>query len=74
MEHERAIQKLIDGKFINLASESTFITAFRSVFKCGSVQLAERMLLNDSYSKIEQLNNSILMLHTTVPKITGLPF
>ena len=54
-EHVKAIQKLIDAKIINLLSERTFLAAFSFAFKYGSVRLAKRMLLNDSYSKIEQL-------------------
>jgi len=55
VEHTEAVQKLIDRNFINLTPESTFLAAFRFAFKRGSVELAERILSNDIYSKIEQL-------------------
>jgi len=55
LEHGKVILSLIDRNFINLTLESTFLAAFDFAFKRGSVLLAERILLNDSYSKIEQL-------------------
>jgi len=53
VEHTKAIQKLIDGNFINLTAESTLLAAFDFAFKRGSVELAEKILSN--YSRIEQL-------------------
>jgi len=53
--HAKAIQKLIDENVIDLKSHSTFRAAFHFVFKQGSVELAERMLLNNNYSKIRKL-------------------
>jgi len=55
MEHAKTIQKLIDQKIINLTSGTTFLAAFAFAFKRGSVDLAERMLSDESYSNIEQL-------------------
>ena len=54
-QHAKAIEKLIDGSFINLTVESrpTFLEAVDFAFKRGSVQLAKRMLSNDSFSRIE---------------------
>jgi len=54
LENAKAIQKLMDENVINLTSESTFLAAFRYAFKRGPVELAERILSNESYSKIEQ--------------------
>jgi len=51
----KTIEKLIDGKFINLTSENTFLAAFDFAFRRGSVELAEKILSSDSYSQIEQL-------------------
>ena len=55
VEHTGAVQKLIDRNFINLTPERTFRAAFDFAFKHGSVELAQRMLSNDSYPEIEQL-------------------
>ena len=57
VEDATAIQKLIDGNVINLTSANTFLAVFGFAFKRGSLELAERMLWNESYrySKIEQL-------------------
>jgi len=50
------MQKLIDGNFINLTSETTFLAAFDFAFKrAGSVELAGRILSYDSYPQIGQL-------------------
>jgi len=54
-EHAKAIEKLIDGNFINLAVENIFLAAFDFAFRRGSVELAEKILSNKSYSQIEQL-------------------
>jgi len=54
-EHAKAVQTLIDQNHINLTSESVFLATFSFAFKRGSAELAERMLFNNSYSKIEQL-------------------
>jgi len=53
-EHARAVQKLIDQQLIKLTSRNTFLAAFDYVFKHGSVELAEKMLLNDAYWKTEK--------------------
>jgi len=55
VEHAKAVQKLIDMNLIDLASENTFLAAFGFAFKRSSLELAERMLSNDSYSKLKQL-------------------
>jgi len=55
VEHTKTIHKLIDMHLIDLASENTFLAAFGFAFKRGSLELAERMLSNDSYSKLKQL-------------------
>ena len=55
VEHARAIQNLIDKHIIDLTPESTFLAAFSFAFKRGSIELAERMLSNHSYSEINQL-------------------
>ena len=55
VEDTKTIQKLINQQIINLTSESIFLAAFSFAFKRGSVELAERMMSIDSYSKIEQL-------------------
>jgi len=54
-EHAKAVQTLIDQNRINLTSESVFLATFSFAFKRGSAELAERLLFNDNYSKIEQL-------------------
>jgi len=56
-EHAKAIQKLIDQNFIDLTAVDVhvFLEAFNFAFKRGSVELAERMLSNESYSKIDDL-------------------
>ena len=56
-EHATAIQKLIDRNFIKFTSGSRFLAVFGFAFKRGSLELAERMLWNESYwySKMEQL-------------------
>jgi len=71
MQHAKVIQKLIDEKIINLTSESTFMAAFDFAFKHGSFEVAQRVILNDSFQK---LKNFILKLHITVQRITGLIF
>jgi len=55
VEHTNVIQKLMNQNVINLTSENIFLAAFDFAFKCGSVELAERMLWNQSYSKIDKL-------------------
>ena len=55
VEHATAIQELIENNLINLASENTFLAAFKYAFQHGSVELAERMLWNESHQKTEQL-------------------
>lgn len=55
MEHAKTIQKLIEKNLINLTSERVFLAAFGYAFKRGSVELAERMLLYDRYTKMDQL-------------------
>jgi len=58
-EHANVIQKLVDENFINLTSEITLLAVFDYAFRRAcSVELAERILsflLNDGYSRIEQL-------------------
>ena len=54
-EHAKTVEALIDQNIINLTSERVFLAAFRFAFTRGSVELAERLLSNDSYSKIDQL-------------------
>jgi len=54
-EHANAIQKLIDGNFINLSVESTFLAAFEFAFQRCSVELGEKILWSDYYLQIEQL-------------------
>jgi len=55
-EHTNAIEKLINGNFINLTVENTFLAAFDFAFQRGSkIELAEKILLNESYSQIEEL-------------------
>jgi len=54
--HAKTMQKLIDGNFIDLTSEATFLAAFDFAFKlAGSVELAERILPYDIYPQIEHL-------------------
>ena len=55
MEHAKTIQNLIDKNLINLTSERVFLAAFGYAFKRGSVELAERMLLYDRYTKMDQV-------------------
>jgi len=55
-EHAEGMQKLIEENLINLTSENTFLAAFDFVFKrASSVELAEKILSNDSYSQFEHL-------------------
>lgn len=54
-EHTKTVQMLIDQNIINLTPENVFLAAFGFAFKRGSIEFAERMLSNDSYSKIGQL-------------------
>ena len=54
-ENAEVIQKLVDENFINLTSENTFLAAFDFAFRRGSVELAEKLLSNDSHSQIEHL-------------------
>ena len=55
-EHAKAVQKLIDKNIVKLTSESTCVAAFSFAFRCGSLEQAEKMLLNDDRcSKIKQL-------------------
>jgi len=56
-EHAEAMQRLIDGYFINLTSNDTFLAAFDFAFKRGSDELAETVLSNGGYLQIEQLYN-----------------
>ena len=42
--HSEAIKRLVNGNFINLTSQSTFLAAFHFAFKHGSSELAERLL------------------------------
>ena len=55
VKHAKTMQKLIDGNFINLTAENTFLAAFHFTFKRGSLDLAKRILSYDSYPQIEQL-------------------
>ena len=55
LENATAVQKLMDQNIIDLTSENMVIATFGFAFKCGSVELAKRMLSIDSYSKIDQL-------------------
>ena len=55
LQHAKVIQKLFDENFINLTSESTFMATFDFAFKHGSFEVAQRVILNDSFSKIEKL-------------------
>jgi len=54
-EHAKAVQALIDQNIINLTSESVFLAALSFASKFGLVELTDRMLLNDSWSKTDQL-------------------
>jgi len=54
-EHVILIRRLIDGNFVNLTSENTFLAAFDFAFQSGSVEMAEEILSGDGYSQIEQL-------------------
>ena len=55
VEHAKAIQKLIDANVVNMSHESTFMMAFNFAFKQGAVELAERILSSDTFSKQEHL-------------------
>ena len=54
-EHAKAVQELVDQTIINLTSESVFLAALSFASKFGLVELTDRMLLNDSWSKTDQL-------------------
>ena len=51
----KPVEKAIHHNFIDLTSKTTFLAAFRFAFKCGSAELAEKILLSDSHSQIEEL-------------------
>ena len=55
LEHAKVVQKLIDLNVIKLTSENIFLAAFGFAFRRGSLELAERMLSNHSYPKVDQL-------------------
>jgi len=55
VKHAKIVQELIDQNVINLTLESIFLAAFSFEFTRGSVELADRMLSNDSYSEVDQL-------------------
>jgi len=55
VQHAKVVQKLVDQNIINLALENIFLAAVGFAFRCGSVELIERMLSNDSYSTLDQL-------------------
>ena len=54
-EHAKAVQELVDQTIINLTSESIFLAALSFASKFGLVELTDKMLLNDSWSKTDQL-------------------
>jgi len=54
-EHTQAVIKLIDENIINWITENIFPAAFQFVFEHGSMELAERMLANDTYRRNEHL-------------------
>jgi len=51
-EHTQAVIKMIDEKIIDLTS-NIFPAAFQFAFQHGSMELAERMMSNDIYSRTE---------------------
>jgi len=54
-DHAEPMRKLIEENFINLTVNSTLLAAFDFAFRRGSVELAEKLLSNESYLQIEQL-------------------
>jgi len=55
VEHAAVVHQLIDKNFIDLTPERVFLAAFSFAFKHGSIELAQRMLSNDTYSQIDKL-------------------
>jgi len=55
-QHAEAIQKLIAENCISLKSEGTYLAAFDYAFTHGPKELAEKVMSNDNYSKIEELH------------------
>jgi len=55
-DHEKAVQRLIDESLISLKSESTYLAAFDYAFTHGAKELAEKLMMNYSYSGIKQLS------------------
>ena len=56
VEHTAVIHQLIDNNFIDLTSDSIFVAAFGFAFKRKSIELAQRLLLKDTYSQIDKLH------------------
>jgi len=52
VKQAKAMQELVDQKFINSMSENAFLAACSFAFKCGSVELAERVLSSNGDSEL----------------------